>query len=295
MTLGVIGCGNMGSALLRGIVESRLLPARKILAWDANAGKLRAVARRLKIRAGRSNREVARGSSVLLLAVKPQQMEGVLKEIRPALRGRALVISIAAGIPTRWVEKRLGRGIPVVRVMPNTPALVGRGISAVALGRCATRAHGRVAGRILARVGEVVPLPERQMDAVTAVSGSGPAYFFYLMEQMIEAGVSMGLSRPVARRLAVAPSMSRRRAASSAVSRASSQRPARTSRSNRCFATHSLFGRRRWARRASLRAASASPRFTDWVNSPRTPRNSVSGRSVSDSKNRRAAASSPAS
>ena len=204
MRLGVIGCGNMGSALLRGIVESRFLPARRILAWDTDRRKLRTLSRRLKVRSAGSNGQLARACSVLLLAVKPQQMGGVLKEIRPALGRKSLVISIAAGIPTRWIEKRLGRGVPVVRVMPNTPALVGKGISAVALGHSASRAHGRVAEQILSCVGEVVPLPERQLDAVTAVSGSGPAYFFYLMEQMIEAGVKLGLSRSVARRLVFA-------------------------------------------------------------------------------------------
>lgn len=204
MRLGVIGCGNMGSALIRGLVQSRLLPAGRILAWDSDAGKLRALARKLKIRAGRSNREVAGSSSTLLLAVKPRQMEAVLREVRPALGHRPLVISIAAGIPTRWIERRVGRGVPVVRVMPNTPALVGKGISAIVPGRSARPAHGRAAGRILACVGQVVPLQERHMDAVTAVSGSGPAYFFFLMEQMVEAGVKLGLKRPVARRLTLA-------------------------------------------------------------------------------------------
>ncbi len=203
MTIGVIGCGNMGSALIRGMVESRAVPASRIVAWDSDSKRLLAIARKLKIGMARSNREVA-GCSVIVLAVKPQQMGQVLAEIRPHLGHRPLLFSIAAGIPTGWIERRAGRGVPVVRVMPNTPALVGKGISALSLGRSAGPRHRKVAERIVGSVGEVIPLEERWMDAVTALSGSGPAYFFFLMEQMMEAGVRLGLKPAVARRLVLA-------------------------------------------------------------------------------------------
>ncbi len=200
MTIGVIGCGNMGTALIRGMLAAPLLSPRRLVCWDTDAGKLSRLARQWKIRKARSNREVA-AAQVVLLAVKPQQMEEALAEIRPCLSGRTLLISIAAGISTGWIEKQVGGSIPVVRVMPNTPALVGAGISAVAGGRRANAGHLRLAERIFGCVGKVVRLPERLLDAVTAVSGSGPAYFFYLMERMIEAGVKLGLSKEVARAL----------------------------------------------------------------------------------------------
>lgn len=200
MTIGIIGCGNMGSALIRGILLNRLIAANRLIAWDPDPGKLVPLVRRLRIRKARSNSEVAM-ANVILLAVKPQQMEEVLREIRPSLGDRPLVISIAAGISTRWIQSRIGRSVPVIRVMPNTPVLVGAGISAVAAGRSARPKQMKLAQKIFSCVGEVVTLPESAIDAVTAVSGSGPAYFFYLMEEMIEAGVTLGISKAVARRL----------------------------------------------------------------------------------------------
>ena len=202
MTIGVIGCGNMGSALIRGMIRSRFVSPRGIIACDSNPGTLRRIARTNKIRIAKSNREVA-GASAVVLAVKPQQMGDVLDEIRSFVGRQSILISIAAGIPSRWIERRVGRPIPVVRVMPNTPALVGAGISAISAGRFATAASLKTAQRILSGVGEVVPVPERWMDAVTALSGSGPAYFFFLMEQMIQEGIHLGLSDAVARSLVV--------------------------------------------------------------------------------------------
>lgn len=203
LSVGVIGCGNMGSALARGMVEAHLLPAGRIVGYDADSAKSRRLARGLKIKSARSAREAA-ACSVVLLAVKPQQMGEVLSAIRPFLTHRPLLISIAAGIRTDWIERRAGRGVPVVRVMPNTPALVKKGISAVAAGRSASIRHRAVAERIFGSVGETVRVREREMDAVTAVSGSGPAYFFYLIEQMEKAGTGLGLPSGTAKKLAAA-------------------------------------------------------------------------------------------
>lgn len=203
LSVGIIGCGNMGSALARGIVEAGLLPGGRIVAYDAEAGKAKRLAAKLKAKAGRSARDAA-ACSVVLLAVKPQQMHEALTEIRPHLGHRPLLISVAAGIRTDWIQKRAGRNVPVVRVMPNTPALVKKGISAIARGKSAGPKHQTLAQRIFESVGEVVLVDEGSMDAVTAVSGSGPAYFFYLMEQMERAGLWLGLPSSVARRLAVA-------------------------------------------------------------------------------------------
>ncbi len=199
-TVGVIGCGNMGQALIQGILAGRFASSRRIIVWDTDFRKLKRAARAFRVRAARSNAEVAT-SDWVLLAVKPQQMATVLEEIRPGLARRTLLISIAAGISTRWIERRVGKGIPVVRVMPNTPALVGAGVSAIAPGRAANAGHLRLAEKIFACVGQTVRVRESMMNAVTAVSGSGPAYFFFLMEQMIQAGVALGLSAETARRL----------------------------------------------------------------------------------------------
>ncbi len=198
--IGVIGCGNMGAALIRGMLKARLVPPGRIVAWDSDRKKLGRVARSFGIQAAGSNREVAK-APVLLLAVKPQQMEEALKEIRPVLTRRSLLVSIAAGIPIRWIERKAGRLARVVRVMPNTPALVGAGMAALARGRSAGRQDLRTAEKLFRCVGETVLIPEQWLDAVTAVSGSGPAYFFFLMEQMITAGTRLGLSRQTARRL----------------------------------------------------------------------------------------------
>ena len=203
LKVGIIGCGNMGSALARGMVEARLLPAGRIVGYDTEPAKSRRLTRGLKIKAARSAREAA-ACPVILLAVKPQQMGEVLSMIRPFLVHRPLLISIAAGIRTDWIERRAGRGVPVVRVMPNTPALVKKGISALAPGRSAGARHRAIAERIFGSVGETVRVRERQMDAVTAVSGSGPAYFFYLIEQMAKAGTGLGLPLGTAQRLAAA-------------------------------------------------------------------------------------------
>ncbi len=202
LSIGVIGCGNMGQALVRGILKGKLIPAGGVVVWDADAKKLGQTGRSLKVRSAKSNTEVA-GSSVILLAVKPQQMGAVIDEIRPFLKHKPLLISIAAGISTGWIEKRLNQAVPVVRVMPNTPALVGAGTSAIAGGRYATEVSLGNAEKIFRCVGEVVRVPEKWINAVTAVSGSGPAYFFFLMERMIRAGASLGLSADVAKRLVV--------------------------------------------------------------------------------------------
>ncbi|MBI3318726.1 MAG: pyrroline-5-carboxylate reductase [Candidatus Omnitrophica bacterium] len=199
-SVGVIGCGNMGSALIRGMLEGRVFPASRIRAWDPQGSRLKGLARAWGIRPASSNREAAR-SAVVLLAVKPQQMGQVLSEIRPHLGHGPLLVSIAAGIPTDWIEARAGGSIRVVRVMPNTPALVRCGVSALARGKGATSKDLRTVEKIFGGVGKVVRVKENLMDAVTAVSGSGPAYFFFLMEQMIQEAVRLGLPREAAQRL----------------------------------------------------------------------------------------------
>ena len=204
-TIGIIGCGNMGSALIFGMLRSHFRKPAELIAWDSDRGKLKMAIQTYKVRAARSNADLSFKSHVILLAVKPQQMKDVLQEVGPHLGHRPLLISIAAGISTKWIRQQIGDAAPVIRVMPNTPALVEKGISAIAEitvdGQTVPDMYLRVAEMILRSVGEVVRVPEKLMDAVTAISGSGPAYFFFLMERMVETGVYLGLPRKIATQL----------------------------------------------------------------------------------------------
>jgi pyrroline-5-carboxylate reductase len=142
-------------------------------------------------------------SSTLLLAVKPQDIDALLAELRPVVGPHHVIVSVAAGITTAHIEARLADGVPVVRCMPNTPALVDQAMTAVSAGAHATEEHLATAESLLGAVGRVVRVPESQLDAVTALSGSGPAYFFFLVEAMIDAGILLGLPRALAAELIV--------------------------------------------------------------------------------------------
>ncbi len=201
--IGLIGAGNMGSALLSGWLAAKAAGAGDIRTYDPDPAKLRAITQRLKVKAAGDNGDLAAWADVIVLAVKPQVMDAVLKEIAPQASPSKLFISIAAGVTIARIEQGLGREVPVVRVMPNTPALIGEGISALAY-------NGRVKGegkkralRLLDAVGETVEVPEKMIDAVTGLSGSGPAYVFVLLEALSDAGVRQGLPRETANRLAL--------------------------------------------------------------------------------------------
>ena len=200
--LGSVGAGNMAEAILRSVVRSGLLNALDVIASDISAERGQFLATELGIAATTDNEKPAACPRVLL-AVKPQTIDGVLEEIAPAIDADAIVISIAAGISTAWIDASLGGRGHVVRVMPNTPMLVGAGISAVAPGPRATDEDVEWTRKLFAASGQALVVDEAMMDAVTAVSGSGPAYFFYLVEAMIAAGIAEGLPEEVARELAV--------------------------------------------------------------------------------------------
>lgn len=182
----------MGSAILRGLLEAGVAHPARLRGADPAPAR-RAALQRLGVRAAASAGALARGCRILILAVKPQELPGVLQAAAPWITRRHLVVSIAAGISTRAIERRLARGVPVIRVMPNTPAQIRQGISVICRGRAARAAHGATARLIFGPLGEVLELPERQFHAVTAVSGSGPAYVFTLMEGMLAAGRRLGL------------------------------------------------------------------------------------------------------
>ncbi len=218
--VGVIGCGTMGSAILRGLLEARVAAARQLVGTDPAPAR-RAALRRWGCRAAPSNAALARVCDVVVLAVKPQEMAAVLDDIAPCLRRSQLVISIAAGRSTRWIEQRLGRRQPVIRAMPNTPAQIRQGITVLCRGGAAGPAHAAVARALFSALGEVLELPERHFHAVTAVSGSGPAYLFFLMEAMLEAGRRLKLPTAALERLVLQTVIG-----SAALARASGEPPA---------------------------------------------------------------------
>ena len=199
----VLGGGVMGETLLSALLTAGWTTEQVEVTERAveRAGHL---AKTYGVRTGASNAQAAGRADVVLLAVKPNVVASVLDEIRPVLRGGALVVSVAAGLPIASYEKRLAQGTPVVRVMPNTPAVVGKGASAIAAGTHASVGHLVLVEKMLGATGLVLRVEEKDLDAVTAISGSGPAYAFYVIDAMAEAGVLLGLSRDVATRLAVA-------------------------------------------------------------------------------------------
>ncbi|MFH1853817.1 MAG: pyrroline-5-carboxylate reductase [Candidatus Omnitrophota bacterium] len=192
--IGIIGAGNMGKAIA-------LRLDKKTIVSDVAMSRLKALKNR-RILTTMDNIELSRRSRVVILAVKPKDITAVLKEIKPYITGQ-LVISIAAGIKTSLIENALGRA-RVVRVMPNMPALVGRGISAISAGRFALRKDLAAAHSIFRKLGDAIEIKESLMDAVTAVSGSGPAYYFLFTELLKKAGIKAGLKEGLARKLALA-------------------------------------------------------------------------------------------
>ncbi|MCJ7544318.1 MAG: pyrroline-5-carboxylate reductase [Phycisphaerae bacterium] len=200
--LGIVGAGNMAEAIVRGVVRAEVLKAGAIMAADP-AAERRRVLEGLGAACTAHNADAAACPRVLL-AVKPQVLPRVLTEIAPAVRPQATVISIAAGVTTAAIDQRLGGRGRIVRVMPNTPMLVGCGASAIAAGPRATPEDLDWTQRLFAAGGITCRVDEALLDAVTAVSGSGPAYFFYLIEAMVAAGVAEGLPQDVARALASA-------------------------------------------------------------------------------------------
>lgn len=200
--IGFVGAGNMAEALIRGLVRGGHIDATQVHASAPRPERRAALQSGYGIVVSASNREVARATSVVVLAVKPQIMDKVLREIRDDVKPGTLVISVAAGVDTETIEAAFGEGVRVVRAMPNTPALVGAGATAISGGREASEADLATARAIFEAVGIVVTLDEYHLDAVTGLSGSGPAYIFLILEAMADAGVKVGLSRRDAQRLA---------------------------------------------------------------------------------------------
>jgi len=206
--LGIIGAGNMAEAIARGVIAKGVLRPEKIIAADVSPQRRELFQNELRIRAVEDNLEAARQSSTLLLSVKPQQMQQALEGIGKILSPDALVISIAAGITTSFIEQHLGKGNwRVIRTMPNTPMLVGEGMVAIAPGKHASATDLAKARMLFESAATVIDVSEDKLDAVTALSGSGPAYIFFLVEQMIAAGIRLGLTPEQSRTLACKTAM----------------------------------------------------------------------------------------
>jgi pyrroline-5-carboxylate reductase len=201
--IAILGAGQIGEALLSGLLSSGWRDAGELAASTRREERADELRERYGIAVSLSNAEVVAGAALVVVAVKPQDIDGLLGEIGPLVQPGQTVLSVAAAIPTARIERHLGNGVPVVRAMPNTPATVHEGIAGICAGAHAGDEHLTLAEEALRHLGAVVRVSEPYMDAVTAVSGSGPAYFALLAEAMIEAGILLGLSREISTQLVV--------------------------------------------------------------------------------------------
>lgn len=206
--LGFLGGGNMAQAIVKGLIAASFIEPKNILISDINAARLESLRNDFKVKTSQVNREVAEKTDIIILAVKPQAMETVLEELGGMSLDKKLFISVAAGVSIQSIESVLKGGVEsrkahVIRTMPNTPALALAGVTAIAPGSAVSKMDMKIAHRLFEAVGQTVDVPESQLDAVTGLSGSGPAYVFTIIEALSDGGVKMGLARDVARTLAV--------------------------------------------------------------------------------------------
>jgi pyrroline-5-carboxylate reductase len=199
----ILGTGQIGEALLSGLLSSGWRSAAELSASTRREERAQELRERHGVAVSLSNAEAAAGAALVVVAVKPQDIDALLGEIGPLIQPDQTVLSVAAAIPTAAIERHLDGGVPVVRAMPNTPATVHEGIAGICAGAHASDEHLTLAEEALRHLGAVVRVSEPYMDAVTAVSGSGPAYFALLAEAMIEAGILLGLSREISTQLVV--------------------------------------------------------------------------------------------
>ncbi len=197
--IAVLGCGKMGTILLESFLERRLVTPEQAIATVQHGDRCAALSAQLGgVTVGTNNRQAVAGASIVLLCVKPQALGQLLDEIGHALKPGTLVISIAASTTTGFIQQKLGKRVPVVRAMPNTPAMVGAGMTAVCAGPAASAEHVQTAKHLFEGVGRALVVDEKHMDAITALSASGPAFVFVILEALAEAGVKVGLPREMA-------------------------------------------------------------------------------------------------
>ena len=205
--IGFIGGGNMAEAMIKGLLSASFIEAKNVFVSEPSEAKRDTLHAEYKIKVSADNRELVKKCDILILAVKPQILQEVLVDIRSLVDSDKLVISIAAGVPISIIDDALrgdkNKKFSIVRTMPNTPALVQEGVTAIASGEHVRKIDVKIAHRIFEAVGRTVDVEEDQLDAVTGLSGSGPAYIFMLIEALSDAGVKMGLSREVANTLTI--------------------------------------------------------------------------------------------
>lgn len=200
--IAIIGAGKSGEALIRGMLTARVIPAENLVATAKHASRLEYLGQQYGIGTTLDNGQAVARSELVILSVKPQTMADVLEEIRPRILPHHLVISVAASVTTSFIEKILAVPVPVIRAMPNTPCIIGAGMTGLSAGRYATDEHLRLAETLFGAVGRTLVLDERHLDAVTGLSASGPAFIYIVIESLAEAGVKVGLAREVATELA---------------------------------------------------------------------------------------------
>lgn len=198
----VLGAGKIGGILLRALLDQGLLARHTTRATVQHSDRARLLEHEFDIPVGTSNVEAVRGADIVLLCLKPQQIKQVLEEVRGSVTPDQLFISVAASVPTGYMEKALAANLPVIRAMPNTPCSVGAGMTAICKGAHAGEAHLEVARALFDIVGRTVVVDEKHMDAITGLSASGPAYIYIILESLAEAGVKVGLPRDLATFLA---------------------------------------------------------------------------------------------
>lgn len=198
-----IGCGQMGEALIKGIVHSKIVTSDRIIISDPDKEKTGRLKNELQVSVAENNSDAVLKAEIVFLAVKPQQIKSVLSEIKTSVEENKIIISIAAGISSKTIENSLDKKVPVIRVMPNSPALVSSGIYVISLGRYAGEKETELAKNIFSVSGEVVFIGEELQNEAMALSGCGPAYFYLFVEHLIDAGVKKGLPEDIAGKLAI--------------------------------------------------------------------------------------------
>jgi pyrroline-5-carboxylate reductase len=201
--IAIIGAGNIGRALIGGLLSTHNIDPLRIRATRRTEASLESLREQFNgIQTGTDNRQAVTGATMVVLAVKPQNASSVIEEIRGDVSSDALIISVLAGVTTEGLRERFKRDLAIIRTMPNTPMLVDEGATAIAAGRSASPEHVELARRMFEAVGRVEVVPEYLMDAVTGLSGSGPAYVYMFIEALTDAGVKQGIPRPISARLA---------------------------------------------------------------------------------------------
>jgi pyrroline-5-carboxylate reductase len=197
-----LGAGKMGGIILQALLKNGLLTTKSTWATVAHEERAKALAKKLKVKVGTNNVQAVKGADIIVIAVKPQVVEDVVREISGHVTAKQIIVSVAASVPTAMIEKNLPADVPVIRAMPNTPCLLGSGMTAICKGKHASADDVALATHMFEAVGRTVVVDEKHMDAVTALSASGPAYIYIILESLAEGGVKVGLPRDIATLLA---------------------------------------------------------------------------------------------